>query len=292
MDAAASLSAEWDDLLARRPAFRESLSLYGAVLGAWGRWSPEGSPVLRWRPEQCRECWERGVSLIVEAPPAFNRDALEPLFAPLLEELAALGEEEGEALSRFAAAWDEGRFAPFELLPGFQKEGGRALSEALGISPNLLNFVTYLGLRPPLETYFADARAAFSPGLWDAGACPFCAGAPSFGDFGEDGKHWLSCALCGGRWTIGRLRCPFCDNRDAKTLTRLAAEDREEGYLVEACDLCRGYLKGVDRRTRWNAASALIEDWGTPHLDLIARRRGYWRATPSLIQLAPPADEA
>ncbi|MBI2152541.1 MAG: formate dehydrogenase accessory protein FdhE [Candidatus Rokubacteria bacterium] len=292
MDAAASLIAEWEDLLARRPAFRDSLGLYGAVLEAWGRWSPEGSPVLRWGPEHCRERWERGVSLIVEAPPTFDREALEPLFAPLLEELAALGEEEGEALSRFAAAWDEGRFAPRELLPGLQKEGGRALSETLGISPDLVNFVTYLGLRPPLETYFAEARAAFSPDLWDAGACPFCTGAPSFGDIGEDGKRWLCCALCGGRWTIGRLRCPFCDNRDAKTLTRLAAEDQEEGYLVEACDLCRGYLKGVDRRTRWNAASALIEDWGTPHLDLIARRRGYWRATPSLIQLAPPLDEA
>jgi hypothetical protein len=44
----------------------------------------------------------------------------------------------------------------------------------------------------------------------------------------------------------------------------------------------------VDRRLRWNAASPLIEDWGTPHLDLIARRRGYWRGTPSLVQLAAP----
>ena len=286
MDAAAALSSEWEDLLARRPAFRESLSLYGAVLVAWGRWSSEGSPVLRWRPEQCRERWERGVSLIVEALPAFNREALEPLFAPLIEELAALGEEEAEALSRFAAAWDEGRLSPLDLLPGLQTEGG----EAFGISANLLRLVTYLGLRPPLEAYFAEVRPVFSADFWEAGSCPFCAGAPSFGDIGEDGKRWLSCALCGGRWPIGRLRCPFCGNGDAKTLTRLAAEDKEEGYLIEACDLCRGYLKGVDRRVRWNAASALIEDWGTPHLDLIARRRGYWRATPSLIQLVPPAD--
>ena len=280
----AALIAEWEDLLTRRPAFRESLGLYGTVLEAWSRWSPEGCPVLRWGVEQCRERWERGVALIREAPPAFNRDALEPLFAPLLEELAALGEATAEAVSRFAAAWDEGRVSPSDLFPGLPTEGG----EAFGISPDLLSLVTYLGLRPPLEAYFAEVLPVFSGDFWDAGSCPFCAGAPSFGDFGEDGKRWLSCALCGGRWTIGRLRCPFCDNRDAKTLTRLAAEDKEEGYLIEACDLCRGYLKGVDRRVRWNAASATIEDWGTPHLDLIASRRGYRRATPSLIRLVSP----
>ena len=67
----AALIAEWEDLLTRRPAFRESLGLYGTVLEAWSRWSPDGSPVLRWGAEQCRERWERGVSLIVEAPPPF-----------------------------------------------------------------------------------------------------------------------------------------------------------------------------------------------------------------------------
>ena len=288
MDGAASLIAEWEDLLGRRPTFRDSLGFYGSVLEAWEGWSPEGCPVLHWRPAECRQRWERGVSLIAEAPPTFDRDALEPLFAPLAEGLAAVREEAAEALRRFAEAWDEGWFAPSDLVPSLQKEGGRALSGLLEIPPDLLNLLAYLGLRPPLEAYFGDVRAAFSPSLWEAAACPFCGGAPSFADIADDGKRWLCCALCGGRWTIGRLRCPFCDNRDAKTLTRLAAEDKEEGYLIEACDLCRGYLKGVDRRVRWNAASATIEDWGTPHLDLIASRRGYRRATPSLIRLVSP----
>jgi hypothetical protein len=283
MDEAASLIAEWEDLLARRPTFRDSLGFYGSVLDAWGGWSPAGCPVLRWRPGECRERWARGISLIAEAPPTFDREALEPLFAPLVEGLAALRDNATDPLRRFAAAWDEGQFPPSDLLPARQKEGVGALWELLEIPPDLLSLLTYLGLRPPLEAYFAEARTAFSPSLWDAGRCPFCGGAPSFEDIAEDGKRWLCCALCGGRWTTGRLRCPFCDNRDAKTLTRLAAEDQEEGYLVEACDLCRRYLKGVDRRVRWNAASGLIEDWGTPHLDLIARRRGYRRDTTTLI---------
>lgn len=285
----AALSAEWEDLLARRPTFHDSLRLFGAVLDAWGRWAPSSQPVLHLTREECRERWEGGVALIVDRPPDFDRESLEPLLSPILEELAAIGEEEAEAVGRFAQAWDEGRLSPLALLPGIQKEQGRSHNDALGISADLLTFVTYLGLRPPLEAYFSDVKAAFSPDVWDGGSCPFCAAPPSFGDIGEDGKRWLCCALCGGRWTIGRLRCPFCDNRDAKALTRLAAEGQEEGYLIEACDVCRGYLKGVDRRVRWNAASPLIEDWGTPHLDLIARDKGYWRATPSLVQLAPPA---
>jgi len=224
----------------------------------------------------------------VDGPPDFDPELLEPLLVPVLDELTAIGEEEAEAVSRFAEAWDARRLTALALLPGIRKEGDETPFDVLGISPDLLSFVTYLGFRPALEAYFADVRGHFSPDYWDAGVCPLCGAPPSFGDIGEDGKRWLYCALCGGRWTIGRLRCPFCDNRDAKTLTRLAAEGPEEGYLVEACDVCRGYLKGVDRRVRWNAAAALIEDWGTPHLDLIARRKGYWRATPSLIQLVPP----
>lgn len=238
--------------------------------------------------EACREHWRRGVPLILDAPPDFGPEALEPLLAPVLEEFAALGEEEAEAIRRFAEAWDAGRLTPLTLLPGAHRDSPGPSGEPLPIPGDLLAFVVYLGLRPALEAYFAEVRGHFSPDLWDAGVCPFCGAPPAFGDIGEDGKRWLCCALCGGRWTIGRLRCPFCNNRDAKTLTRLAAEGPEEGYLVDACDVCRGYLKGVDRRVRWNAASALIEDWGTPHLDLIARRKGYWRATPSLVQLVPP----
>lgn len=281
----APLSAEWEDLLSRRPAFRDSLQLYGRVLDIWSRWSPFGFPVLAWRPEECRERWERGVALIAEAPPAFEAEALESILGPIIEVLAGLGEDEHEAMRRFALAWDERLVSVTDLLPGVWKEGRGIAAPA--IPADLMSFVIYLGLRPPLEVYFSEVRRSFSADYWDAGHCPYCSAPPAWGDIGDDGKRRLVCALCGGTWTIGRLRCPFCDNRDARTLTRLAGEEEEEGYLIEACDLCHGYLKGVDRRLRWNAASALIEDWGTPHLDLIARRRGYWRGTPSLVQLVP-----
>jgi formate dehydrogenase maturation protein FdhE len=74
-------------------------------------------------------------------------------------------------------------------------------------------------------------------------------------------------------------------------MVRLVAEGAEEGYFVEACLACRGYLKGVDRRERWNAVSPLVEDWASPHVDYYAAREGYWRATPTLAQLLPSGED-
>src|SRR2546430_15331209 len=71
-------------------------------------------------------------------------------------------------------------------------------------------------------------------------------------------------------------------------MVRLVAEGAEEGYFVEACRSCRGYLKGVDRRQRWNAGAPVVEDWASPHLDVYATRQGYWRAPPSLVHPLPP----
>lgn len=97
--------------------------------------------------------------------------------------------------------------------------------------------------------------------------------------------------VCGGAWIAARLRCPFCESWNSRDLVRLVAEELDEGYFIEACRACQGYLKGVDRRQRWNAGAPLVEDWGSPHLDLYAAREGYWRSTPSLAHLLPPGEE-
>lgn len=256
------------------------------MIEAWERWSPDGCPTLVWSAEACRRRWSEGLALLSGAPPDWDREAIEPLLEPVLEELAGLGGEAAEGIDRFARAWDEGRLGPADLLPGVLGRG----APAPAAPADVLGLIAYLGLRPPVESYLAPVHAHFSPEDWDGGACPFCDGLACFAEIADDGRRWLYCALCGGRWIISRLRCPFCDNRDARTLARLSVEGEEEGYLVETCDVCRGYVKGVDRRLRWDLGPPLLEDWGTPHLDLIAHRREYWRATPSLVQLAAPKE--
>jgi FdhE protein len=278
------LHEEWTALLERRPTFREPLRLYGPILAAWARW-PEGRIApLRWSVEECRDRWQRGVPLLPDASPAIPPEEVEELLAPVIDFLLTL-DLENEALQRFAEAWDRGEVGPADLFPDRGRVGSASVQERVGLSQEFLAFLAYGSLRPILETYFAECRPHLTDSAWELGVCPFCGGPPGFTDLPESGRRRLACHLCGGAWTFSRLRCPYCGSRNAKDFVRLQAEDREEGYYISACRACNGYLKELDRRVRWNGGPALVEDWGTPHLDLVARREGYWRAVPTLIQV-------
>jgi hypothetical protein len=227
------------------------------------------------------------VPLLAEAPPAITSEAVEELVGAALDALAAFGESDASALDRFCRAWDHAGVGPADLWPARDRIGSAVLEEATGLSPDAVTFIAG-SLRPVLDAYFDRCREHLADGLWDLGRCPFCGAPPGFADLMEDGRRRLACHLCGGQWSFGRLRCPYCGHRNAKDLLRLQAEEAEEGYLITVCKACRGYLKEVDRRLRWNAGSALIEDWGSPHLDLLAVRAGYRRPIPSLVQLVQP----
>ena len=282
----ALLAAEWDELLSRRSAFREPLQFWTAVLSGWLRWK-ETTPIpLHWSAQECRERWDRGVALLAESEPVIPRAAVEDMLGPLMDALASHGERAAEGLRRFALAWDGGEIGPQSLLPHPGRDPVATLGEQIGLDSQLAAFLGPVSLRPALEMYFAAVRE-LPDGAWMRGTCPWCGGFPSYADLIEDGRRRLSCPLCGGAWIAPRLRCPFCEAWNSRDLVRLVAEGSEEGYFIEACRGCRGYVKGVDRRERWNAGAPLLEDWGSPHLDLYARREGYWRPTPSLVHLLP-----
>jgi len=124
---------------------------------------------------------------------------------------------------------------------------------------------------------------------WVLGVCPFCGAPPRFSDVADDGRRRLACHLCGAAaWIFTRLRCPFCGNEDTKDLGRLDFEAAaDQGYFISTCTQCRAYLKEVDRRVRWNAGPALVEDWGSPHFDLVAAGAGYWRPAAPVILHRP-----
>ena len=274
-------------MLTRRRAMGDALVLWTSVLDGWRSWEDTGIAPLEWSAEECLERWESGVPLLAEVVPAIAPESLEELLGPLMERLAAGGPDDALALGRFAAAWDAGTIGPVSLFPTSGKDGAPALQDEAGLPAHLAAFLAHVGLRPALETFFSRART-LPEGGWDRGFCPWCGGLPSYGDLLEDGRRRLSCHLCGGAWTAARLRCPFCRAWQSGDMERLVVEGADEGYFVEVCLSCRSYLKGVDRRERWNAASPLVEDWASPHLDYYAAREGYWRGTPSLAQLLPP----
>ena len=278
--------AEWAELLRRRPVLAPSLRIYGAVLEAWAAWAPEAVVPLAWGHAQCSARWERGVPLLAEAPPPCTPADLEPLLGAVMEALATLGPGLAAPLQRFAEAWDRSEVALEALLPAPGRLGSPEAETRLGLTPGFPGFLAVASLRPVLDAYFAGTRPHLGD-AWALGICPFCGAPPAWADLVEDGHRRLACHLCGAGWRVPRLACSYCGSLDAKDAVRLQAEGADEGYGIAACGRCQGYLKELDRRVRWNAGAALVEDWGSPHLDLVAERKGYWRGVPTLVQLQP-----
>jgi hypothetical protein len=279
-----TLLAEWEDALSRRGALRPALSLWTLVLEGWTRWKPGELRALVMTPERCREAWDGGRPLLADSQPDLAPAAVEDLLGPVMERLAEILPDVAEPFQRFAEAWDGGEVGPKALLPAPGMDPATALQSAYGVPSAVGAFLGPAALHPALDTWFDGVRA-LPDGVWARGLCPWCGGPPCFGDVVEDGRRRLTCPLCGGAWLAPRLRCPFCETWDSADLVRLLAEGVEEGYFIEACRACQGYLKGVDRRQRWNAGPPLVEDWASPHLDAYALRQGYWRPTPTVAHL-------
>jgi FdhE protein len=276
--------------LRRRPAFAETLGVYGEIVELWAGWGPRRELGLTLSRDACRAQWEQGRPLVAEAARALRADDVEELIGGVMEIVARAEPASGPGLQRLAEAWDAGTVAPGALLPERGRVGSGVAERVSGLSEGLIAFLAVGALRPALEATFAPVREHLVDGGWTLGVCPFCGGPPGFTDVVEDGRRRLACSLCGGAWVFAKLRCPFCGVDGAEHLVRLTPEDaKEEGYLVSACRQCRAYLKEVDRRARWNAGPALIEDWGSPHYDLVAHRQGFWRPVPSIVQLVTGA---
>ena len=234
--------------------------------------------------DACRAAWEQGTPLVAEAAAGLRAGDVESLIGDAMESLARLDPALGPPLQRLAGAWDDGTVEPGTLLPGRGRIGSGAIERASGLGEEVVAFLAVAALRPALEELFASVRGYLPAGGWALGVCPCCGGPPGFTEVIEDGRRQLSCNVCGGAWIFAKLRCPFCGIEGARHQTRLTPDEaREEGYAVAACRECQAYVKEIDRRVRWNGGPPLVEDWGSPHLDLVARRHGYWRPDPPVV---------
>lgn len=259
----------------------ETLAVYGHLVEHWAM-EPAATPAVGWQAPACREPWSRGLPLIATAAPDLDAGAVEESLARVLELAGTVRPGTAPGLQRFAEAWDRGEVTARSLLPARGRFG--TLHDAIGLDADLVAFLAVGSLRPRLEAYFAGGREHLSDHDWVLGVCPCCGAPPGFSDVGEDGRRRLACHLCGSGWTFSRLRCPFCGNDDSKELGRLDFEAGvDHGYFISTCGRCRGYIKELDRRVRWNGGPALVEDWGSPHFDLVARGAGYWRPGAPLI---------
>lgn len=278
------LREAWDDLLQRRRALEGSLAPYGDIVERWASWTSP-CPPLTWSAEDCRRRWTRGVPLAAEARFPFTPDDLEDLLGAAMEELAAIDPARASALQRLAEAWDAATVSPSSFLPRRSAIGDGSVEAASGLETAAVAFLALATLRPALEAWLAPCRQHLADGDWQLGVCPLCGAPPGFIDVVEEGHRRLACHFCGAGWGFAKIQCPLCGVDETRQVHRLLPEGGDQGYAIVGCRHCKGFLKELDRRERWNGGPALLEDWGSPHFDLIAARAGYWRPVPTLPSL-------
>jgi len=274
------LREAWSELIERRPGLSSSVHAYGRVFEAWVEASPPAAP-LGWTEEDCRRSWANGIPLAVAAPPDIASAAIEDLLGLAMEIVGGVRDDAAVALGRLAEQWDRGEVTPGSLLA---TPGRVAALPIPGLDESITAFLAIVALRPSLQGYLDACRAHLRDADWDRGVCPFCGAPPGFAEVIEDGRRRLACHVCGGAWTFRRLRCPFCGDDATRNLGRLDFEaPADQGYFISTCARCRGYVKELDQRVRWNGGPPLVEDWGSPHFDLACVRAGYQRPAGPVI---------
>lgn len=152
----------------------------------------------------------------------------------------------------------------------------RALQKAalgLGVDHGILRMLLRLALRPELLAAAEQARRETRLNSWSFGHCPVCGSPPALaGLTGDSRRRRLHCGLCETSWVFPRLACPFCENQDPGETSIIKAEE-DEGLSVQVCLRCRQYLKTIDLSQVAGPIIVPLDDAGTCHLDLIARRK-------------------
>jgi FdhE protein len=106
--------------------------------------------------------------------------------------------------------------------------------------------------------------------------CPYCQSEPQLAVIrpeGDGGKRLLLCSLCQSEWEFHRILCPACGEEHNEKLPRYSAEGIS-AVRVEACDVCKHYLKSVDL-TVDGLAVPVVDEIATAPLDLWAAQQGY-----------------
>jgi FdhE protein len=155
---------------------------------------------------------------------------------------------------------------------GMANEGGEeTLDEAkMGLAETAAD----LALQPYLEWAAEQVMPHVDQESWKRGYCPVCGGAPDFAVLVEEtGARYLLCSRCRSQWLYRRLGCPFCNNTDHTKLLYYPSED--EVYRLYVCQVCKHYLKAIDRRKATHRVVLAVEPLLTVAMDLAAREQGY-----------------
>lgn len=243
---------------------------------------PEPTEALLAAPDAHR----RGAPLLSPEHFPYDKDNALGLWQALLESLHSLPGSLVEAARSLEEALSQKLLKPEEAFAAFLRDDRAFFEdwrERLPLAPALPRFLARAALTPSLaaaSTFLAPRHA--TDDVWEHGHCPHCGHPPFIGQLrGKEGARRHTCSFCGTTWRAARLQCPFCLEKDTDKL-RFFSADNAPGYQVHVCEQCKSYIKLADMREKGDTPSVPeLDDLASLDLDILARRQGYARSTPS-----------
>lgn len=200
---------------------------------------------------------------------AYPAEALDPVF----ERFSSFIELPAGSLDPLKRAMELGEI-DFTRLPL-----GEVPAFSLPYAEDDLSMLLFLLGKP----YFIALREARPQDdrTWEEGRCPVCRAQPAISWIEDNGRRQVFCSYCGTTGYGDRIGCPVCRAVDASKQNVLVFE-REEGFKINTCDLCRSYVKTVDAGMILRLTPDLADLASLP-LDIVVQEKGYARRSPNPV---------
>lgn len=224
---------------------------------------------------------QEGRALIEPAEMEVDIPVLKEVMGELCEVLSRRSELPLDGLDEFLEEELEDDEKLRRMVDAFMERDEEELSELMegySLDPSLLYLLLHSSLAP---FYWGKAGALARKADLDQvprDTCPVCGDLPVMGFLrSEDGLRVLECSLCGSRWGVPRMMCPFCRSMDQDKLGYIFAEG-DPSRRAYHCDKCHKYIKiSIPGGDSSEEMVMPLEDLATVHLDQAAEERGYER---------------
>jgi hypothetical protein len=204
-----------------------------------------------------------------------------------LTDLRLMVRQTADILRRFGAL-DDGDYREIQLLGRDMKlievagswyrsratrNGSTPPPDADGHATDMVGQVLAQAMRPFLSRCAEVLQQQSDLVLWTHPYCALCGGEPDFAVITSAAERQLLCSRCSLRWKFEALTCPYCLNGDRKLMTSFGTQDGV--YRVDACNVCKRYLKAFDARRSSRPVLPIVDSVATLPLDAAAIQRGY-----------------
>ena len=243
--------------------------------------------------EKVKEMMINGKPLITWDDIPLKESFLKELFREICKIIKKQENSEAKEVQRIIDAENDGSLAIDTLIEKLFFHDSlyfQSLAGDIKVSEELLLFVALHIAKPFFESVGEKLNGKVVDELWIKNRCPVCGSEAQIAKLEKEvGKKMLSCLLCGSEWRFMRIKCPFCNNEDHRSLKFLEVEGSP--YRIDVCEQCKRYIKTIDEREGGEDKDAIIPsvaDLATMYLDVVAEKEGYeksWFFPPSADEL-------